>query len=80
MCSDVLLFLQETNQKYVFVTPENKSGVVPVHTLIAREKNGSDNKALYLISTSEREPEIYELSVVQPRDRQDWIAGIRYPH
>ncbi len=35
-------------------------------------------KALYLVSTSEREPEIYELSVVQPRDRQDWIAGIRY--
>jgi hypothetical protein len=74
----VLLFLQEINQKYVFVTPESKSGVVPVHTLIAREKNGSDNKALYLISTSEHEPEIYELSVVQPRDRQDWIAGIRW--
>jgi hypothetical protein len=43
--SDVLLFLQETNQKYVFVSPENKSGVVPVHTLIAREKPGADNKA-----------------------------------
>jgi hypothetical protein len=41
----VLLFLQETNQKYVFVSPENKSGVVPVHTLIAREKPGADNKA-----------------------------------
>jgi hypothetical protein len=47
--SDVLLFLQETNQKYVFVSPENKSGVVPVHTLIAREKPGADNKAGLLI-------------------------------
>ena len=52
--SDVLLFLQDSNQKYSFVTPDNKSGVVPVHSLIAREKPGTDNKALYLISTSDR--------------------------
>ena len=52
--SDVMIFLQENNQKYNFVTPEGKTGVVPVHTLIAREKPGSDNKALYLISTSDR--------------------------
>ena len=75
--SDVVIFLQENNQKYNFVTPEGKSGVVPVHTLIAREKPGQDNKALYLISTSDKEPEMYELQVVQPRDRQDWIAGVR---
>merc|ERR1719394_878893 len=75
--SDVVIFLQENNQKYNFVTPEGKSGVVPVHTLIAREKPGQDNKALYLISTSDQEPEMYELQVVQPRDRQDWIAGVR---
>ena len=59
--SDVVIFLQESNQKYNFVTPEGKSGVVPVHSLIAREKPGQDNKALYLISTSDREPEMYEL-------------------
>ena len=75
--SDVVIFLQETNQKYNFVTPEGKSGVVPVHSLIAREKPGQDNKALYLISTSDKEPEMYELQVVQPRDRQDWINGVR---
>lgn len=75
--SDVVIFLQETNQKYNFVNPEGKSGVVPVHSLIAREKPGQDNKALYLISTSDQEPEMYELQVVQPRDRQDWINGVR---
>jgi len=75
--SDVVIFLQENSQKYNFVTPEGKSGVVPVHTLIAREKPGSDNKALYLISTSDTEPEMYEIQVVQPRDRHDWIAGVR---
>ena len=52
--SDVVVFLQDSNQKFSFVTPEHKSGVVPVHTLIAREKPGNDTKALYLISTSDR--------------------------
>ena len=52
--SDVVVFLQDTNQKYTFITPDHKSGVVPVHTLIAREKPGTDNKALYLISTSDK--------------------------
>ena len=76
--SDVMVFLQETNQKYTFVSPEGKSGAVAVHTLIAREKPGADNKALYLLSTSDRGAgELYELTVVQPRDRADWIGGIR---
>ena len=52
--SDLVVFLQDTNQKYTFITPDHKSGVVPVHTLIAREKPGTDNKALYLISTSDK--------------------------
>ena len=75
--SDVVIFLQENNQKYALVTPEGKSGAVAVHSLIAREKPGADTKALYLISTSDKEPEMYEVQVVQPRDRQDWIAGVR---
>ena len=52
--SDVVVFLQDTNQKYTFITPDHKSGVVPVHSLMAREKPGTDNKALYLISTSDK--------------------------
>ena len=34
---------QESNQKYTFVTPEGKPGAVPVHSLIAREKPGSES-------------------------------------
>jgi len=75
--SDVVVFLQDVNQKYSFINPDNRSGLVPVHTLIAKEKAGSDNKALSIISTSDKEPEVYEISIVQPRDRQDWISGIR---
>jgi A-kinase anchor protein 13 len=78
--TDVVLFLQENNQKYTFVTPEGKAGALPVHSLIAREKQGVDSpKSLYLLSTTEDNtvPGMLELGVVQPRDRQDWISGIR---
>ena len=34
---------QESNQKYTFVTPDGKPGAVPVHSLIAREKPGSES-------------------------------------
>ena len=51
--------------------------MVPVHTLLAREKTGPSTKALYLISTSEKEPEMYEMEIQQPPTREDWIAGIR---
>lgn len=54
--------------------------MVPVHTLLAREKTGTSTKALYLISTSEKEPdmyEMYEMEIQQPPTREDWIAGIR---
>eukprot|EP00094_Tigriopus_californicus_P002858 TCALIF_02756-PA protein Name:"Similar to AKAP13 A-kinase anchor protein 13 (Homo sapiens)" AED:0.12 eAED:0.12 QI:0/0.64/0.6/0.73/1/1/15/1980/1495 len=75
--SDILFFLQENSQKYHFTTPEGKPGVIPVHTLIAREKTGPSTKALYLISTSERDPEMFELEIQQPPTRDDWITGIR---
>eukprot|EP00088_Acartia_fossae_P033899 TRINITY_DN3477_c0_g1_i9.p1 TRINITY_DN3477_c0_g1~~TRINITY_DN3477_c0_g1_i9.p1 ORF type:complete len:1159 (+),score=471.85 TRINITY_DN3477_c0_g1_i9:327-3803(+) len=76
--SDVLVFLQESSQKYVFVSPENRAGIIPVHTLLAK-KVGSDNKALQIISTlgDGEEPDVYEVAIMQPRDRQDWINGIR---
>jgi len=68
--SDVVLFLQESNQKYTFVTPEGKPGAVPVHSLIAREKPGSESpKALFLLSTTGdlSSPQCYEVGVVQPQ-------------
>ncbi|XP_040580359.1 uncharacterized protein cyst isoform X5 [Lepeophtheirus salmonis] len=75
--SDILLFFQDNNQKFVFVTPDNKPAIVPVRTLIAREKTGLNTKALYLISTSETEPEMYQIDIQQPPTREEWIRGIR---
>ena len=51
--------------------------MIPVHTLVAREKQGPSTKALYLISTSEKEPDMFELEITQPPTRDDWITGIR---
>ena len=72
--SDVVVFLQEINQKYHLVThPKGKSEAIPVRSLLAKEKLGED-KRLYLISTSRasiQEPDKYELQVVHPYDHQD---------
>lgn len=76
--SDILFFLQENNGKYYFFAPEGKPSVVAVHTLLARERNGGSSKSLHLISTSEREhPEVFDLEIIQPPTRDDWISGIR---
>ena len=40
---DTYMCPQESNQKYTFVTPDGKPGAVPVHSLIAREKPGSES-------------------------------------
>jgi hypothetical protein len=39
--------------------------VVPVRTLIAREKTGGSTKSMHLISTSEKEPEVYDIEIIQ---------------
>lgn len=69
--SDILFFLHENNQKYYFITPENKPSIVQVQSLIAQERSGGTSKALNLMSSDafEDEPEIYELDIVQPPTR-----------
>ena len=77
--SDILFFLNENNGKYYFVAPENKPAVVPVETLLAQEKQGTNTKSLYIISTSPGpEPSYsYDIDIQQPPTREDWIVGIR---
>jgi hypothetical protein len=45
--------------------------VIPVRNLLALEKIGGSSKSLQLLLTSERErePEIYELEIMQPPTR-----------
>lgn len=42
-----------------------------------REKAGTDTKGIYLISSNPAEPEMFELKVHKPKDKQVWIQSIR---
>ncbi|XP_065167145.1 rho guanine nucleotide exchange factor 18 isoform X2 [Atheta coriaria] len=75
--SDVLFFLQENNNKYTFFTPDNKAGVVSLQKLLVREKAGQESRGIYLISSNPADPEMFELKVHKPKDKQIWINAIR---
>lgn len=44
---------------------------------MVREKAGQDSKGIYLISSHPAEPEMFELKVHKPKDKQTWIQAIR---
>ncbi|KAI9556440.1 hypothetical protein GHT06_016228 [Daphnia sinensis] len=76
--SDVVFFLQESNQKFHFVTQDNKAGVISLQKLLVREKaGGQDTRSIYLISSNPDEPEMYELQCQNPREKRVWIDTIR---
>lgn len=75
--SDCLFFLQENSQKYTFFTPENKAGVVSLQKLLIREKAGTESRGIYIISSNPAYPEMYELKVQSPKDKNAWIQAIR---
>ncbi|XP_050541691.1 rho guanine nucleotide exchange factor 18 isoform X2 [Daktulosphaira vitifoliae] len=86
--TDVLFFILENNHKYTFFMPESNkeketkvmkpvAGVVSLQKLLVREKAGTDTKGIYLISSNPAEPEMFELKVHKPKDKQVWINSIR---
>uniref|UniRef100_T1IKF7 DH domain-containing protein n=1 Tax=Strigamia maritima TaxID=126957 RepID=T1IKF7_STRMM len=75
--SDVIFFLQENNQKYAFVTQDNKAGVISLQKLLVREKAGLDSTGIYLISSNPNDPEMYELICPSRKDKKVWIQVIR---
>lgn len=75
--SDCLFFLQENSHKYTFFSPENKEGVVSLQKLLIREKAGTESRSIYIISSNPEIPEMYELKVQNPKDKNIWIQSIR---
>lgn len=77
--TDCLFFLCENSahNKYTFFTPEHKAGVVPLQKLLIREKAGTEARGIYIISSNPSFPEMYELKVQQPKDKNTWIQSIR---
>ncbi|XP_068146744.1 rho guanine nucleotide exchange factor 18 [Drosophila tropicalis] len=77
--TDCLCFLSENSahNKYTFFTPEHKAGVVPLQKLLIRDKAGTESRGIYIISSNPDFPEMYELKVQTPKDKNTWIQSIR---
>uniref|UniRef100_A0AAQ4QLP2 Rho/rac guanine nucleotide exchange factor (GEF) 18a n=1 Tax=Gasterosteus aculeatus aculeatus TaxID=481459 RepID=A0AAQ4QLP2_GASAC len=77
LLSDMLLLLQEKDQKLVFAAVENKPPVISLQRLIVREVAHED-KAMYLISECNTSmPEMYEIHTRSREECISWMARIR---
>ncbi|CAH1796674.1 unnamed protein product [Owenia fusiformis] len=76
--SDLMFFMQENNQKFVFFAQDSKSAVISLVKLLVREKGDSRHtNGVYLISQNKDNPEMYELTCKTPEMRRRWIASLR---
>ncbi|TWW57944.1 Rho guanine nucleotide exchange factor 18 [Takifugu flavidus] len=76
LLSDVLLLLQEKDQRYVFASVDNKPSVISLQKLIVREV-AHEEKAMFLICASSNEPEMYKIHTTSKEERNGWMAHIR---
>uniref|UniRef100_A0A8C3B059 Rho/Rac guanine nucleotide exchange factor 18 n=1 Tax=Cyclopterus lumpus TaxID=8103 RepID=A0A8C3B059_CYCLU len=76
LLSDVLLLLQEKDQRYAFAAVDNKPSVISLQKLIVREV-AHEEKAMFLICASSNEPEMYEIHTTSKEDRNTWMTHIR---
>ncbi|XP_025023761.1 A-kinase anchor protein 13 isoform X4 [Python bivittatus] len=76
LLSDVLIFLQEKDQKYVFASLDQKSTVISLKKLIVREV-AHEEKGLFLISMGGKDPEMVEVHASSKEERNSWIQIIQ---
>ncbi|XP_072555789.1 rho guanine nucleotide exchange factor 18-like isoform X1 [Paramormyrops kingsleyae] len=76
LLTDVLLLLQEKDQKYTFSTVDNKPSVISLQKLIVREV-AHEEKGMFLICASSNEPEMYEIHTASKEERNLWMGAIR---
>ncbi|NXF28763.1 AKP13 protein, partial [Nyctibius bracteatus] len=76
LLSDVLVFLQEKDQKYVFASLDQKSTVISLKKLIVREV-AHEEKGLFLISMGVKDPEMVEVHASSKEERNGWIRIIQ---
>ncbi|XP_067872193.1 rho guanine nucleotide exchange factor 18 isoform X2 [Heterodontus francisci] len=74
--SDVILLLQEKDQKYSFAAVDQKPAGISLHKLIVREV-ANEEKGMFLISASDEGPEMYEIHTNSKEERNTWMAVIR---
>ncbi|XP_053490399.1 rho guanine nucleotide exchange factor 18 isoform X3 [Ictalurus furcatus] len=76
LLTDILLLLQEKDQRYIFSAVDGKPSVISLQKLIVREV-AHEEKAMFLICASSNEPEMYEIHTSSKEERNTWISHIR---
>ncbi|XP_072917387.1 rho guanine nucleotide exchange factor 2-like isoform X1 [Hemitrygon akajei] len=76
LLTDVLIFLQEKDQRYSFPALDNKPAVIPLQKLIVRDI-ANQEKGLFLISAAAPVPEMYEIHTASRDDRNTWMKIIQ---
>nr|XP_057927173.1 rho guanine nucleotide exchange factor 28-like isoform X2 [Doryrhamphus excisus] len=76
LLTDVLVFLQEKDQRFVFAAVDQKPPVIPLQKLIVREV-ANEERGMFLISASSAGPEMYEVHATTREERNAWMRHIR---
>ncbi|XP_058500658.1 A-kinase anchor protein 13 isoform X2 [Solea solea] len=76
LLSDVLVFLQEKDQKYVFASLDQRSTVISLQNLIVREV-ANEERGLFLITAGTDRPEMVEVLASSKEERNIWMAIIQ---
>ncbi|XP_027134513.1 A-kinase anchor protein 13-like isoform X5 [Larimichthys crocea] len=76
LLSDVLVFLQEKDQKYVFASLDQRSTVISLQNLIVREV-ANEERGLFLITAGTERPEMVEVLASSKDERNTWRAIIQ---
>ncbi|KAL7834641.1 hypothetical protein SRHO_G00288880 [Serrasalmus rhombeus] len=76
LLTDLLVFLQEKDQKYFFATVDQKPPVISLQKLIVREV-ANEERGMFLISASSVGPEMYEVHTASKDERNAWMRLIR---
>ncbi|XP_048360255.1 rho guanine nucleotide exchange factor 28 isoform X2 [Sphaerodactylus townsendi] len=76
LLNDVMLFLQEKDQKYIFAAVDQKPAVIALQKLIVREV-ANEERGMFLISASSPGPEMYEIHTSSKEERSHWMRQIQ---
>ncbi|NP_001410313.1 rho guanine nucleotide exchange factor 2 isoform 1 [Danio rerio] len=75
LMTDILVFLQEKDQRFIFASLD-KSAVVSLQSLLVRDI-ANQERGLFLISSESSPPEMYELYAASKDDRNTWLRLIQ---
>uniref|UniRef100_A0A672YC07 Si:dkey-172h23.2 n=1 Tax=Sphaeramia orbicularis TaxID=375764 RepID=A0A672YC07_9TELE len=76
LLSDVFVFLQEKDQKYVFAMLDQRSTVISLQKLIVREV-ANEERGLFLITAGIEKPEMMEVLASSKDERNSWMQQIQ---